>query len=104
MKIIQLVSFLGIAFLTSASVAAHHSVSRATTPATDPQPVKMTCTILAAWTSSGVSVDPAHVSLTGSANRKDRGGTLPCGNSGNDCAPAIDNITGAPLEARVSGC
>ncbi len=70
----------------------------------NPQPIKMTCTIIAAWDSSGNSVPTTQVSLTGSANLQFIAVGRPCGNNGNDCAPAIDSITGAPLQAHVSGC
>jgi hypothetical protein len=104
MKLVSLVTFLGVAFLTSASVAAHHGISNTTAPATNVQPEKMACTILDAWTASGERVDPSIVNLTGAANLKDMGIGVPCGNSGSDCAPAVNVTNGVPLYARVSGC
>lgn len=104
MKIIPLVTFVGIAFLTSMSVAAHHGITRATTLEVSPRPVKMTCTILAAWTASGQMVNPSNAALTGPVDRKDMGDGRACDPHGTDCAPAINTITGAPLEARVTGC
>ena len=104
MKFLSFVAFLGVASLTSVSVAAHHGISHATVPETNPQPSKMTCTIIAAWTASGDRVDPSAVVLTGAANRKYNGIGNPCLNNGSDCAPAISATTGTPLEAQVSGC
>lgn len=103
-KIIARISVVSVAFLASASAAAYHGYSDVSTLENDPQPVKMTCTILAAWTSSGQSVDVADVRLTTAADREAVTVGVPCNPNGTTCALAIHTITGAPLEAWVSGC
>lgn len=113
-KFLSLISVVGVAFLASGSAAAYHGFSDVSTlelsstsrshPGDDPQPDKMTCTILAAWTSSGQSVPVEQVRLMAPANRKKVAVGLPCEPHGKSCGLAVDTITGEPLEAWVSGC
>lgn len=64
----------------------------------------MTCTILAAWTSGGASVPVGNVQLTGAANLKLVAVGRPCDTNAKSCGVGIDTITGAPVQAWVSGC